>query len=131
MERIFKTPYSSMDDENPVAEIVRGVSETVPDQSLTVREILDKFANGTLDEIGNDRYYNDDVEGYDMPDLRGLDITELQQMKRDAQMDIDEIQAMIDLYDDVQTPTPTPTKKKVKSDPSPTDTLTTETPDHI
>lgn len=129
MERKFKTPYSSMDDENPVAEIVRGVSETVPDQSLTVREILDKFANGTLDEIGNDRYYNDDVDGYDMPDLRGLDITELQQMKRDAQMDIDEIQAMIDLHEDVQTPTPT--KKKVKSDPSPTDTLTTETPDHI
>ncbi|MDV4114285.1 hypothetical protein CMT30_01710 [Elizabethkingia anophelis] len=118
-----------MDDENPIAEIVRGVSETVPDQSLTVREILDKFANGTLDQIGNDRYYNDDVDGYDMPDLRGLDITELQQMKRDAQMDIDEIQAMIDLHEDVQTPTPT--KKKVKSDPSPTDTLTTETPDHI
>lgn len=129
MERKFKTPYSSMDDENPVAEIVRGVSETVPDQSLTVREILDKFANGTLDEIGNDRYYNDDVDGYDMPDLRGLDITELQQMKRDAQMDIDEIQAMIDLHEDTQTPPPT--RKKVKSDPSPTDTLTTETPDHI
>ncbi|AQW99511.1 hypothetical protein CMU73_16500 [Elizabethkingia anophelis] len=118
-----------MDDENPVAEIVRGISETVPDQSLTVREILDKFANGTLDEIGNDRFYNDDVDGYDMPDLRGLDITELQQMKREAQMDIDEIQAMIDLHEDVQTPPPT--KKKAKSDPSPTDTLTTETPDHI
>ncbi|WP_139366409.1 hypothetical protein [Elizabethkingia anophelis] len=129
MDRKFKTPYSSMDDENPVAEIVRGISETVPDQSLTVREILDKFANGTLDEIGNDRFYNDDVDGYDMPDLRGLDITELQQMKREAQMDIDEIQAMIDLHEDVQTPPPT--KKKAKSDPSPTDTLTTETPDHI
>ncbi|MDV3947038.1 hypothetical protein CMT75_00690 [Elizabethkingia anophelis] len=129
MERKFKTPYSSIDDENPVAEIVRGVSETVPDQSLTVREILDKFANGTLDEIGNDRFYNDDVDGYDMPDLRGLDITELQQMKRDAQMDIDEIQAMIDMHEDIQTPPPT--KRKAKSDPSPTDTLTTETPDHI
>ncbi|MCT3639126.1 hypothetical protein HZR07_00720 [Elizabethkingia anophelis] len=129
MERKFKTPYSSMDDENPVAEIVRGVSETVPDQSLTVREILDKFANGTLDEIGNDRYYNDDVDGYDMPDLRGLDITELQQMKRDAQMDIDEIQAMIDLHEDIQTPPPT--RKKVKSDSSPTDTSTNETPELI
>lgn len=128
MERKFKTPYSSMDDENPVAEIVRGVSETVPDQSLTVREILDKFANGTLDEIGNDRYYNDDVDGYDMPDLRGLDITELQQMKRDAQMDIDEIQAMIDLHEDV---IQTPTKKKVKSEPSPTDISTNETPELI
>ena len=118
-----------MDDENPVAEIVSGVSDTVPDQSLTVREILDKFASGTLDEIANDRYYNDDVDGHDMPDLRGLDITELQQMKRDAQMDIDEIQAMIDLHEDVKTPDPI--RKNVKSDSSPTDTLTTETPDHI
>ena len=58
-----------MDDENPMAEIVRGVSETVPDQFLTVREILDKFTSGTLEEIGNDRYYNDDVDGYDMPAL--------------------------------------------------------------
>nr|HDP3254270.1 hypothetical protein [Elizabethkingia anophelis] len=123
-----------MDDQHPVAEVVLGVSETVPDQSLTVREILDKFANGTLDEIGNDRFYNDDVDGYDMPDLRGLDITELQQMKREAQMDIDEIQAMIDLQEQVtenQKDTPTPPKKKVKSDSSPTDISTNETPELI
>lgn len=126
MDRKFKTPYSSMDDENPVAEIVTGVSHTVPDQSLTVREILEKFASGTLDEIAGEPFYNDDN---DLPDLRGLDITELEQMKRDAQMDIDEIQAMIDLHEDVRTPSPT--QKKVKSDPSPTDTVTTETPDHI
>ena len=115
-----------MDDENPVAEIVTGVSHTVPDQALTVREILEKFASGTLDEIAGEPFYNDDDE---LPDLRGLDITELEQMKRDAQMDIDEIQAMIDLHENFQTP-PLP-KEKVNSGPSPTDTLTTETPDHI
>lgn len=124
MERRFITPFSSMDDDSPVVEIITGKSETVPDQSLTVRQILDKFANGTLDEISQDLVYSDD-----MPDLRGLDITELHQMKHDAQMDIDEIQAMIDLYEDAQTPPPT--KKKVKSDPSPTDTPTNETPELI
>lgn len=129
MERIFKTPYSSMDDENPVAEIVRGVSETVPDQSLTVREILDKFANGTLGDIAGEKYYNDDDDGFDGADLRGLDIVELEALRHEAQMDIDEIQAMIDLHEDVQTPTPT--RKKVKSDPSPTDTSTNETPELI
>ena len=124
MERKFRTPYSSIDDQNPVAEINTGISEAIPDQSLSVREILQKFASGTLDELSRDLEFSDDL-----PDLRGLDITELQQMKRYAQMDIDEIQAMIDLHEDIQTP-PLP-KKKVKSDPSPTDTLTTETPDHI
>ncbi|WP_407483953.1 hypothetical protein [Elizabethkingia anophelis] len=124
MDRKFRTPFSSMDDKNPISEKNIGKSETVPDQSLTVRQILDKFASGTLDELSRDLDYSDDL-----PDLRGLDITELQQMKRDAQMDIDEIQAMINLREDAQTPPPT--KKKVKSDPSPTDTLTTETPDHI
>ncbi|HAY3508206.1 TPA: hypothetical protein JRX33_002677 [Elizabethkingia anophelis] len=126
MDRKFRTPFSSMDDKNPISEKNIGKSETVPDQSLTVRQILDKFSTGTLDEIARDKFYNDDD---DLPDLRGLDITELQQMKRDAQMDIDEIQAMIDLHEDVQTLSPT--NKKVKSDPSPTDTLITETPDHI
>lgn len=124
MDRKFRTPFSSMDDENPVAEIVAGVSETVPDQSLTVRQILDKFANGTLDELSRDLEYSDD-----MPDLRGLDITELEALKHEAQLDIDEIQAMIDLHEDVQTPPPT--KKKVKSDPSPIDTPTNETPELI
>lgn len=126
MERKFRTPYSSMDDEHPIAEIVVGVSETVPDQSMTVRDILEKFASGTLDEIGNDRFYNDDD---DLPDLRGLDITELQQMKQDAQMDIDEINAMIALHE--QVPQESKPKRKAKSDPSPSDVEPSETPDHI
>ncbi|OPB99123.1 hypothetical protein BAS10_05525 [Elizabethkingia meningoseptica] len=120
----FRTPFTSMDEENPVAEIVTGKSETVPDQSLTVREILDKFASGTLDEISRDLDYSDDL-----PDLRGLDIVELEALKHEAQMDIDEIQAMIDMHEDIQTPPPT--KRKAKSDPSPTDTPINETPELI
>lgn len=123
MDRKFRTPFSSIDDQNPVAEINTGISETIPDQSLSVREILQKFANGTLDEISRDAFYNDDVEGYDMPDLRGLDITELHQMKRDAELDIDEINAMIKLQEQ--------TTGNQEPNPSPSVPPTTETPDHI
>lgn len=116
METTFRTPYTSMAEKKPLAEKVIGKSETLPDQSLSVRDILQKFANGTLDEIANDAFYSEDL-----PDLRGLDITELEEMKRDAQMDIDEIQAMIDMHEQVIPP----------SDPSPSVPPTTETPDHI
>lgn len=123
MDRKFRTPFSSIDDQNPVAEINTGISETIPDQTLSVREILQKFANGTLDEISRDAFYNDDVEGYDMPDLRGLDITELHQMKRDAELDIDEINAMIKLQEQAtgnQEPNPSLSVPPI-----------TETSDHI
>lgn len=113
----FRTPFTSMDEENPVVEINTGISETVPDQTLTVRDILTRFSNGTLEDIVN----NNMDFSEDMPDLRGLDIVELQQMKIDAQMDIDEINAMIEMHEQVNDPTPTPPKKGKKKDPSPTD----------
>ncbi|MDX8558673.1 hypothetical protein OZ663_18515 [Elizabethkingia sp. HX CGY] len=119
----FRTPFTSMDEKNPIAEKTIGKSETVPDQSLTVREILKKYANGTLDDISSQPFYNDDVDGYDMPDLRGLDITELTQLKRDAELDIDEINAMIKLQEQ--------TTGNQDSTPSPSAPPTTETPDHI
>lgn len=125
MDRKFRTPFSSIDDQNPVAEINTGISETIPDQTLSVREILQKFANGTLDEISRDAFYNDDVEGYDMPDLRGLDITELHQMKRDAELDIDEINAMIKLQEQEQA------TGNQEPNPSLSVPPITETSDHI
>ncbi|WP_407512824.1 hypothetical protein [Elizabethkingia miricola] len=118
METTFRTPYTSMAETKPVAEKVIGKSETLPDQSLSVRDILQKFANGTLDEIANDAFYSEDL-----PDLRGLDITELEEMKRDAQMDIDEIEAMIKLHEQ--------TTGNQESNPSPSDTPITETPELI
>lgn len=121
----FRTPFTSMDEKKPLVEVITGISETIPDQSLTVREILTKYAQGTLDDIAQYDYDGND----DMPDLRGLDITELQQMKHDAQMDIDEINAMIALHNQVpEEPKP---KRKAKSDPSPSDVEPSETPEHI
>lgn len=51
-------------------------SLTVPDQSFTVREILEKFANGTLSDVAIQPSYSEDL-----PDLRGLDISQIHDMK--------------------------------------------------
>lgn len=64
-------------------------SETVPDQGLTVRQIITKYAQGTISDI-----MIKDVEySEDMPDLRGLDIATLKEMKAEASQDVKEIQA--------------------------------------
>lgn len=61
-------------------------SEAVPDQSLTVRELLLRHSRGTLQDIAhNDIYYNEDL-----PDMRGLDIVERRQMLDDNKQFIQE-----------------------------------------
>lgn len=61
-------------------------SEAVPDQSLTVRELLRRHTRGTLQDIAhNDVYYNEDF-----PDMRGLDIVQRRQMLEDNKQFIEE-----------------------------------------
>lgn len=72
------------------AEYNVGKSETVPDQMLSVREILLRFASGTMPPIGASQEYTEDL-----PDLRGLDISELHEMRRMAKQDIEDIDAEI------------------------------------
>lgn len=71
-------------------EVNTQVSCTVPDQSLSIREILIRYANGTISDISLN---NELVYSEDMPDLRGIDISELQQLKKEAQADVKEIEA--------------------------------------
>jgi len=54
-------------------------SETVPEQSLTVRELLVRHSRGTLQDIK----YSEPFYSEDMPDMRGLDIVERHQMLED------------------------------------------------
>lgn len=54
-------------------------SETVPDQSMSVHELLRRHQAGTLTDIQNyEVLYTDDL-----PDLRGLDIIEKRQWIQD------------------------------------------------
>jgi len=71
-------------------EVNTQVSCTVPDQSLSMREILLRYVNGTVSDISLN---SELVYSEDMPDLRGIDISELQQLKKEAQADVKDIQA--------------------------------------
>lgn len=65
-------------------------SETVPDQSLTVREIMEKFANGTLPDITRELEFTEDL-----PDLRGLDISQVHNMRDNNRNDITAMQESV------------------------------------
>ena len=49
-------------------EVCLTISQTVPDQTMSIREIMRRFASGTLDNIELPYDYNEDDE-----DFRGLD----------------------------------------------------------
>lgn len=72
-------------------------SQTVPNQALTIREILVRYASGTIPDImTRDENYSEDND-----DLRGLDISEYHDIKnRNTQ----EIQSLKKQYEDEQKP---------------------------
>lgn len=61
-----KTQLERMIDPNPpFFEEIDDVVETIEGQALTVNEILVKFSQGTLGNIGKDAYYDDDEDFFD------------------------------------------------------------------
>lgn len=76
-------------------ELNNGISQTVPNEALTVREVITRFANGTLPPIAkSERVYSGDME-----DIRFLDISEVQsriqhlkQIQNDGKAKIKELQ---------------------------------------
>lgn len=50
--------------ENYPGEVIDEISETIPGQALSVQEVLYKFTNGTLGNIGQPTYYDieDEIE---------------------------------------------------------------------
>lgn len=74
----FRTPYN-YDHTLEKYESDFGPSITVPDQSLTVREILDRFVSGIAPPIFQDGSYDDDAD-FDDDDIRSfVDRTELEE----------------------------------------------------
>lgn len=67
-----KTLRSFFNKPKVVNEIFTKKSQTVPNEALTVREVITKFANGTLPPIGKESLmYSEDME-----DTRFMDISE-------------------------------------------------------
>lgn len=66
-------------------------SATVPDQSMTVKEILNRFARGL--PLGGQRVPVFDGEEDDMPDIRTLDLAERQEMAENFKRELEEIRS--------------------------------------
>lgn len=61
------------------AEAGGGKSKTVPDQSLSIRELIERSQRGYPIDAQYTTFYNGEDE--DLPDLRRLDLTDLQELK--------------------------------------------------
>lgn len=72
---LFKTQFNSIPELGEVQEDT--VSLTVPDQTFTIKQILQRAVAGTLDPIAKDVYYdeNPDIDRVMLPpqDLTDLD----------------------------------------------------------
>lgn len=58
-----------------IGEMFRGKSMTVPNDALTVRQIIEKYVTGQRVPIGSEKFFSDDL-----PDIRFMEITELQEL---------------------------------------------------
>lgn len=70
--------WLNYDHENHIGEINTLPSLTVPDQSMSVQEILDRYARGL--PIGGSRVPIFDEED-DMPDTTHMDLADIQMLK--------------------------------------------------
>lgn len=78
----FRTIYNFDSTDERLFETPVGDSMTEPDQSYSVKEILERFTSGTLsrEEIEHTSdYYNDDI---DNPDPHILDLTDIDDIAR-------------------------------------------------
>lgn len=79
----FKTQWNGVETENKRFERVGTVSKTIPDQTMSVAEIMHRYAKGL--PISGERVpvYHGDEEF--IPDIKTLDLSEIEDMKIQAQ----------------------------------------------
>lgn len=65
-------------------ETPEGESETVPDMTLTIPELLERHTRGQAIPIAGNAIYSED----ELPDLSTLDLTEIAELREDVQADI-------------------------------------------
>lgn len=77
----FKNHYNA--DEFPkIGEHNRQASATIPDQSMTVRELLQRHVKGLPIQGQKVGFY--EPEDYDMPDTRYMDLAEKEELRHEA-----------------------------------------------
>lgn len=77
MARKFR--LASLHGNSKLKEVCKTKSLTIPDQSLTVRELMQRHAQGTLDDLHLEDYYSMDEE-----DFRGIDPVDMYNMATEA-----------------------------------------------
>lgn len=70
------TTYEPVEDYN---EHPTGPSQTVPDQSMTVLELLDRHQRGLPVKQNQNAYYSDD----DLPNIKAMDLVDIQEMREE------------------------------------------------
>ncbi len=70
-------------------------SETIPDQTMTIRTILDRYSRGLPIDGQLTGQYQEGDEYNDMPDPRTLDLAERQEMAESAKQELEQIKASI------------------------------------
>lgn len=82
----WKTQYNSLPEEGEVNVLP---SETVPDETMSIGEILKRFSTGNMPDVSQRQpeYYGDE---FDIPNLATLDISERQQWANQIKATIEE-----------------------------------------
>lgn len=69
-------------------------SEAIPDQTMSMREIMERYAKGApLTNVKTPVYFGEDEE---YPDVKKMDLVEIQEMKERAQESIESIKKSLD-----------------------------------
>lgn len=75
-------------------EVVGGVSMTIPDQTLGIREIMKRFASGLPIDGEKVPIYDGEDDG--MPDLSTMDLAERQEYLEDAEKELSDLKAKLE-----------------------------------
>lgn len=93
MKKIIRHSLNYVDSPRNDGEFNPDPSETVPDMSYTVQEMMVRFANGRpLPKSRNLQYHGDDY----YPDTRQMDMVEVEDMREASSKVITDSQAIID-----------------------------------
>lgn len=93
---MFKTQYNAEEkafQKNRHANVKNKISMTIPDQSMTVSELVERNKRGLPLGGAKVPIWEEDPENNYLPDVKRLDLAEIQDMKEQAQSVIDEKRA--------------------------------------
>ncbi len=90
MKPLVRT-YFNREEHKCNYEINNEPSETVPDQTMSIRTLLDRFAKGLPISGMLEEQWQEGEEFDDMPDINRLDLSERQELAQEFRNELDNI----------------------------------------